>query len=833
MHMLSGTNTVNSAALIFTKFSMKWKTGFGWLPTRHNLDARGIDMHSTRCAICDEGIETTHHLFIDCMLASRIWSSVATWWGLTDLPTSVDSLIKWGDTVNLNNSTKSCFDVVVQTTAWVIWRYRNRVCFDLKPPRKDTLLDDIKEFDCYIGTPTKIDYESRKESKPVWNIGKSEVSKNFKEMMSEVGYSDHRQYLSVDGENVGWEVYKDAIIQRFGSIFEDLMPALKNVKGGLPTELEISVRMFKPATLAYAYSLTILLEAILDAVKKKNKPSCPPNGNRFSNGAYYGNASQLFSLVLVPNEEDCFEDCLDDEVENRTSMRIEELQPQISLNTLSGTNNFQHMRVIGTVGKHVVHILVDCGSTHNFLDKNMAKKLGCSIRPTGPLAVTVANGNNLVTTSECKDFKWQFDNTTFTTDVMLLPLGGCEMVLGIQWLATLGDIKCNFKELRMEFKYGGKKVQLRGTHKSNVGWMNGKQIEKSARQVVQGEFHSMALSVYLVNAMSCSNLEGMPVTVDRKIQVVLNSYEDVFGIPVELPPQRQLNKQTVKDKFLISIIEELIDELHGAKLFTKLDLRSGYHQIRINEADVAKTAFKTHEGHVISVQGVATDPDKMHAMTNWQVPSSLKQLRGFLGLTGYYRSDPVLKLPNFAKELTIETDASGGGIRTTLLKKDHIRLKCLMEQRMSTPTQLKWLPKLMGFDFSIVYKKGVNNVTADALSRMQNPAELLSIIGTSTVTTDLYNRIVESWEQDQTMKTLISKLQSSSNQKGHYTWHSQQLRRKGKLMVRSDEVLRKEPLQQVHGGSVGGHSGVKVLRMLPQVCDKGAAKAIDEMVVTS
>ncbi|GJS26726.1 hypothetical protein Tco_0487346 [Tanacetum coccineum] len=122
-----------------------------------------------------------------------------------------------------------------------------------------------------------------------------------------------------------------------------------------------------------------------------------------------------------------------------------------------------------------------------------------------------------------------------------------------------------------------------------------------------------------------------------------------------------------------------------------------------------------------------------------------------------------------------------------------------MDQRMSTPTQLKWLPKLMGFDFKIVYKKGVDNVTADALSRLQNPVELLSIISTSTITIDLYNRV------------------------GHYTWHSQQLRRKEEnekgfeVIVRNceicqrpfKEIYRKAP--PIHIPYIGGESKVEMV----------------------
>jgi hypothetical protein len=60
---------------------------------------------------------------------------------------------------------------------------------------------------------------------------------------------------------------------------------------------------------------------------------------------------------------------------------------------------------------------------------------------------------------------------------------------------------------------------------------------------------------------------------------------------------RHLNAITIKNKYPMPIVEELLDELSGAKWFTKLDMRSGYHQIRVQPADEHKIAFKTHSGH--------------------------------------------------------------------------------------------------------------------------------------------------------------------------------------------------------------------------------------------
>ncbi|GJZ20946.1 retrotransposable element Tf2 [Tanacetum coccineum] len=193
-------------------------------------------------------------------------------------------------------------------------------------------------------------------------------------------------------------------------------------------------------------------------------------------------------------DDETYEDCVGDMVGVTDS-------PQITLNALSGLNSYQTMRVRGRVGKQVVHILIDCGSTHNFLDIHTAKKLGCRLAKTTPMQVSVANGQRMMSTS---------------------------------WLATLGDMQCNFKKLIMKFNHKGRQLVLRGMNNTHVHWMQGNE-----GMLKQAELSSMALCVYPVQLCQMESVGS----VSAEVEQVLTQFDEVFEVPKDLPPQRSHDHQ--------------------------------------------------------------------------------------------------------------------------------------------------------------------------------------------------------------------------------------------------------------------------------------------------
>ncbi|GJV31254.1 putative reverse transcriptase domain-containing protein [Tanacetum coccineum] len=127
---------------------------------------------------------------------------------------------------------------------------------------------------------------------------------------------------------------------------------------------------------------------------------------------------------------------------------------------------------------------------------------------------------------------------------------------------------------------------------------------------------------------------------------------------------RELNKLNVKNRYPLSRIDDLFDQLQGGRVYSKIDLRSGYHQLIVREEDIPNTAFRTRYGHyefqvmpfgltnaptlfmdlmnpflgyVIDNEGIHMDPAKIESIKDWASPMTPKEIRQFLEIAGYYR----------------------------------------------------------------------------------------------------------------------------------------------------------------------------------------------------
>lgn len=97
----------------------------------------------------------------------------------------------------------------------------------------------------------------------------------------------------------------------------------------------------------------------------------------------------------------------------------------------------------------------------------------------------MAEGNQLSCHSICKNFTWTMCGKVFQADVMLIPLGSCDIVLGVQWLSTLGAISWDFKKLLMKFILGGEEIHLKGVSSRRVRVVNKEPSVKMLEQAAQ------------------------------------------------------------------------------------------------------------------------------------------------------------------------------------------------------------------------------------------------------------------------------------------------------------------------------------------------------------
>jgi hypothetical protein len=274
--------------------------------------------------------------------------------------------------------------------------------------------------------------------------------------------------------------------------------------------------------------------------------------------------------------------------------------------------------------------------------------------------------------------------------VFVVELNNCDMVLGVQWLATLGNILSNYNDLWMSFIWQGQDILLQGdtpVKLQTIGFEQFNSLINNPNQLVEVNLCSLRViedSDHFISSMTTTLQPslGNNATIDE----LLHSYQDIFKEPTGLPPlrahdhaiplkegsqpinlrpyrhtglqkdivekivtemldsgiiqhntspfaspvvlvkkkddtwrlcvdYRALNKITIKDKFPIPIVEEL----GRATVFSKVDLRAGYHQIRMLAGDIRKTAFRTYNGHyefLIMQFGLTNAPATFQSLMN-------------------------------------------------------------------------------------------------------------------------------------------------------------------------------------------------------------------------
>ncbi|KAH0655282.1 hypothetical protein KY285_030164 [Solanum tuberosum] len=279
---------------------------------------------------------------------------------------------------------------------------------------------------------------------------------------------------------------------------------------------------------------------------------------------------------------------------------------EISMHALNGSLGYKTLKVTGYHLKKGINILIDTGSSHNFIEPELVGQLGCEIRSTSPQLVAATNG--YIRVDKMTIVSWLLQGAEFTADFLLLPLGCCGVVLGVQWLLTLGDIKMNFTNLTMKLWYKGRKHLLRGAGNQVLTIGAGKLAKHSSNQSQLCMIQVMPMGSEEVKAHDIVNVKDMkePASLPPSRGVFYHRIVLKAGIePMNKRPYRYpsvkkdviegcigWDKRWVMETFPIPIVEDLLDELGGSRIFSKIDLRSGYHQLRMTSDDVPKTAFR-------------------------------------------------------------------------------------------------------------------------------------------------------------------------------------------------------------------------------------------------
>ncbi|XP_073024398.1 uncharacterized protein [Primulina eburnea] len=273
------------------------------------------------------------------------------------------------------------------------------------------------------------------------------------------------------------------------------------------------------------------------------------------------------------------------------------------------------------------YALFDCGATHSFMSKRFAKKLGR--RPdklTEPFRIATPTSRAIETEEIYRDCEISINNQTFSVDLIQLIMVDFDIILGMDWLARNSAIvDCKGKEVKLrtpnqeEVVFHGKSKGRKSLLSASQAWKamkSGEDIYLAMISEVTEEVELKLEDIPIVREFPDVFPEELSGTVpDREVEFEINLVPGAAPIskapyrmaPAELKElkeqlqelldKRELNKITIKNRYPLPRIDDLFDQLKGAAVFSKLDLRTGYHQLKVRAEDIPKTAFRTRYGH--------------------------------------------------------------------------------------------------------------------------------------------------------------------------------------------------------------------------------------------
>ncbi|KAL0371095.1 UNVERIFIED_CONTAM: putative mitochondrial protein [Sesamum angustifolium] len=350
-----------------------------------------------------------------------------------------------------------------------------------------------------------------------------------------------------------------------------------------------------------------------------------------------------------------------DEARETPMEETEEMDMTVSINALSGNTDFNTFRVKGRAYGQELQLLIDGGSTHCFLDEETAIQLGYQLQPITPMVVSVADGRQMVSQLYCPTFTWEIQGHSFSYPTRTLTLGGCHMVLGGDWLRQYSPIAYEYKAMTVTVSKNGKKLEFKTLRQqSELHFISAKSMSKLITEKTYGfvgQLHSIS---------AVPSFDKLSFAQDTVLNQLLAGYECLFQEPQGLPPRRDIEHQITLKPEAVSrrmqpyrysysqkgeiegIVKTLLHdgiiqpsqssfhlfcwcwEDHLEQLQLTLDLLRK-HQLyaKRSKCDFGRETIE-YLGHIITKEGVSTDPSKVECMKNWAQPRNIKELRGFL-----------------------------------------------------------------------------------------------------------------------------------------------------------------------------------------------------------